>query len=191
MILIVIAILGDRLGAYLNTVVCQRHRFQRWATSLLTRSLVIPATTVRNEFRSPYHSFAKNPIPCSGRRCYTCRLRYSALPFPGERACSTKRAKRILNIVLVILLAIEVQVTDSLQRNLFYYPGKCRRHANIPHNVTRLYGGLCTLWIRSQVFVKYLWILPASSSSSGRTQLSKSLIWVVENNSEEIKELST
>ena len=182
-----ITIFDDGLDAYLNTTVCQRHRFQRWATSLLTHSLLIPATAVRNERRSPYHSFAgKNPIPCSGRRRYMCRLRRHALPFPGERACSTKRAKRILNIVLVILLAIEVQETDSLQRNLSYYPGKCRKHANIPHNVTRLYGGLCTLWIRSQVFVKYLWILPASSSSSGRTQPSKFLIWVVENNSEEI-----
>jgi len=164
------------LDAYLNTAVCQRHRFQRWAMSLLTRSLVISATAVRNERRSPYHSFAKNPIPCSERWHYMCHLRRSALPFPGERACSTNRAKRILNIVLVILLAIEVQETDSLQRNLFYYPGKCRKHANIPHIVTRLYGDLCTLWIRSQVFVKYLWILPASSSSSGRTQPSKSLI---------------
>jgi len=176
--------------AHLNTAFCQRHRFQRRATSLPARSPAIPATAARNEPRLPRCSFVKNPMPYFGRRRYTCRsrLKRGPLPFPGERACSTERAKRILNIVLVILLAIGVRETDSLRRNLLYYPGKCRRHANIPYSVTRLYGGLKSLWIRSQVFVKYLWIMPASSSSSGRTQPSRSLICIVENNSEEIKE---
>lgn len=183
MILIEIAILGGRLGAYLNTAFCQRHQFQWWATSLPARSPAIPTTAARNEPRSPRRSFVKNPMPFSGRRCYTCRSRLRRGPLP-ERACSTERAKRILNIVLVILLAIRygVRETESLWRNLLYYPGKCRRHANIPYSVTRLYGGLYILWIRSQVFVKYLWILPPSSSSSGRTQPSRSLIWIVKNN---------
>jgi len=141
-------IFGGRFGAYLNTAFCQRRRFQRRATSLPARSPAIPATAARNEPRLPRRSFVKNPMPYSGRRCYTCRSRLGRgpLPFLGERACSTERAKRILNIVLVIRLAIEVRETDSLRRrNLLYYPGKCRRHANIPYSVTRLYGGLKSL----------------------------------------------
>lgn len=183
---------GRLIDAYSNTAFCRRHRFRWRATSLPARSPTILATASWNEPRSPRRSFVKSPMSYSGHLSYTChsRLRRDPFPFPGEGACSTERSKRILNIVFVIL-PIGVQETNSLRRNLLYYPGKRSRHANIPHSVTRLYGGWYILWIRSQVFVKYLWIRPLSSSSSGRTQPSKSLIWIVNNNSEEIKQQST
>lgn len=59
-------------------------------------------------------------------------------------------------------------------RNFLYYPGKCRRHANIPHRVARLYGGVHNRWILFQIFVNVFSTFSVSSSS-GRTQFSKSL----------------
>jgi len=73
------------------------------------------------------------------------------------------------------------------------YPGKCRRHATVPHNVTRRYGGLNTLWIRSQVLTKYFRMrLPLSDSSSGRTQPSRLLKSVIcETQSHKVKVTSS